>query len=119
MMRRIGLMLGLMAMTVLGADVTGTWKGSAETQAGTVERTFTFKVDGKKLTGETVSNIMGKSAIENGTVDGDTIAFDITAKFQDNELKVHYTGKVSGEEIKLHGEADGGISVDYSLKKVS
>jgi hypothetical protein len=107
------------AMVASAADITGTWEGTAETPNGTVERTFVFKVDGNKLTGETSSEMMGKSAIENGKVEGDNVSFTITAKFQDNEMKLNYTGKVSGNEIKFHVEAAGGITVDYVAKKVS
>ncbi len=107
------------AVTALAADVTGTWKGTAETPNGTIERTFVFKVDGTKLTGETSSQMMGTSQIMDGKVEGDTLSFTITAKFEDNEVKLHYTGKVSGNEIKMHVEADEGFSLDYAVKKVS
>lgn len=100
-------------------DVTGTWKGTAETPNGTIERTFVFKVDGKKLTGETTSQMMGKSTITDGVVDGDNLSFTITVKFQDNEMKLSYKGKVSGNEIKFNVEASNGISLDYVAKKIS
>ncbi len=110
----------LFAFTASAADITGNWKGSAETPNGTIERTFTFKVDGTNLTGETTSQMMGKSTIENGKVDGDNVSFTITVKFQDNDMKLNYLGKVNGNEIKFHVEgANGGPSIDYVVKKVS
>jgi hypothetical protein len=69
-----------------------------------MERTFVFKVDGSKLSGETTSSMMGKSVIENGKVDGDNVTFTITVKFQDNEMKVNYKGKVTGNEVKFTAE---------------
>ncbi len=95
-------LLALMAvftLTAYAADVTGTWKGTAETENGTIERTFVFKVDGTKLTGETTSEMLGKSTIEDGKVDGDTIEFTISVNFQGNDTKIHYKGKVTGDEI--------------------
>lgn len=116
-------LLTLMAVFALAAsasDVTGTWKGTAETPNGTIERTFVFKVDGDKLTGETSSQMMGKSTIMDGKVNGDNISFSITVKFQDNEMKLNYKGKVSGDEIKFTVESSsGGLSLEYTAKRVS
>jgi hypothetical protein len=110
----------LFALAASAADISGTWKGTAETPNGTVERTFVFKVDGTKLTGETTSQMFGKSVINDGKVEGDDVSFNITIKFQDNEMKANYKGKVSGDMIKFHVEAaDGGFSVDYVAKRVS
>lgn len=110
------LALGLAAAA---ADISGTWKGTAETPNGTIERTFVFKVDGTKLTGETTSEMMGKSAIMNGKVDGETVTFSIVVKFGDNEMKLNYNGKVAGNEIKFHVEGpEGGPTLDYVAKKI-
>jgi hypothetical protein len=109
-----------LGISALAADVTGTWKGTIDTPNGTIERTFLFKVDGSKLTGETSSEMMGKSPITDGKVDGDTITFTISVKFEDNEMQLNYTGKVSGDEIKFHVEGvGGGPSIDYVAKRVS
>jgi hypothetical protein len=110
----------IFASILLAADVTGTWKGTAETQFGTVERTFVFKVDGNKLTGETSSDRFGKSTIEDGKIDGDNLSFTITVSFQGNEGKVNYKGKVSGDTIKLTAEIQGSDqTIEYTVKRVS
>ena len=106
------------ALTALAADITGTWKGSAETPMGTVERTFVFKQDGTKLTGETSSNMFGKSAIDDGKVDGENISFTVTISYQGNDVKINSTGKVDGDQIKMHVESPAG-PVDYTVKKQS
>ena len=107
--------------SAFAADVAGTWKATAEGPNGSMERTFVFHVDGNKLTGETTSSMMGKSTISDGKVDGDSLSFTITVKFQDNELKLNYKGKVTGNEIHLTAEmADGGgQSFEWHGKKVS
>jgi hypothetical protein len=119
-MKRLMFLLAAFALSALAADITGTWKGTAEGPNGNIERTFVFKVDGAKLTGETTSQMMGKSTITDGKIDGDNITFSITAKFQDNEMKLNYTGKVSGDEIHLKSEAagGGGLSLEWKAKKV-
>jgi hypothetical protein len=103
------------------ADISGTWKGTADFQGQAIQRIFVFKVDGTKLTGETTSEMLGKSTIEEGKVDGDTISFTITANFQGNALKMAYKGKLSGDTIKLSADlgADVGQTIEWTLKKGS
>lgn len=118
-MKSLLIAMALFAMSACAADVSGTWKGTAETQGGTIERTFIFKQDGAKLTGETVSERFGKSAINDGKVEGDTVTFNVLVKFQDNEMKMNYKGQVNGNEIRFHVESgDGGFSLEYVAKKI-
>jgi hypothetical protein len=113
-------LLAVFAMTASAADIAGTWKATAERQNGTMERTFIFKVDGNKLTGETISSMMGKSVITDGKVDGDNLSFTINVRFQDNELQLNYKGKVSGKDIKFTVESpNGGPTLEWNGKKVS
>lgn len=109
-----------LALTAAAADVTGAWKGTAQTPNGPIERTFNFKVDGNKLTGDTNSEIFGKSVIDDGTVDGDTISFTITVNFQGNQGKVNYKGKVKGDQIDFTVEIPAlSQTVEYSAKRVT
>jgi hypothetical protein len=118
-MKRLLVLLALCALTALAADISGNWKATAEGPNGNMERTFVFKQEGTKLTGETTSSMMGKSAIENGKVEGDTITFTITGKFGDNEMKLNYNGKIiSGTEIKFTVDA-GGNTIEWLAKKAS
>jgi len=108
------------ASLLSAADVSGKWKGTAETQFGKVERTFVFKVDGAKLTGETSSDRFGNSTIQDGKVDGDNLSFTIHVTFQGNEADVSYKGKASGDTIKFTVEIPGsGEPVTYIAKRVS
>jgi len=112
-------LMALFAFTASAADISGNWKGSAETANGTVERTFAFKVDGNKLTGETTSNMLGKSAIEDGKVDGDDVSFTITVNMQGTEGKVNYKGRVEGETIKFKVEVQAvGQTLEMVAKRV-
>ncbi len=107
-MKRLLISLIVLATALCAADVTGTWKGTAEGPNGSLQRTFVFKVDGGKLTGETSSEMMGKSVINDGKVDGDNISFTITGNIQGNELKLSYKGSVKGDELRLTSEISGG-----------
>jgi len=91
----------IFAAAAMAADISGTWKGTADNQGGTIERTFVFKVDGSKLTGETTSEMMGKSVITDGKIDGDNITFVEQIDFNGNDLRIVYTGKIDGDQIKF------------------
>ena len=111
-------LVALFAFTASAADINGTWKATAEGPAGAMGRTFTFKVDGNKLTGETTSSLVGKSTITDGKIDGDNLSFTITAKFQDQEMKLEYKGKIKPDEIVLTVDVQG-QSLEWHAKKVS
>ena len=112
-------LMAVFALSASAADISGNWKGSAETPNGTVERTFVFKVDGHKLTGETTSNMFGKSAIEDGTVDGADINFNIKVSVQGTEGKVNYKGNVDGDTIQFKVEVAAlGQTLEMTVKRV-
>jgi hypothetical protein len=118
-MKRLLVLIAIFAVTAAAADITGTWKATAEGPNGAMERTFVFKVDGNKLTGEATSSMLGKSTIENGKINGDDLSFTLTVKFQDNEMKVNYKGKVNGKEMKLTAEIPNmGQTIQWLAKKV-
>jgi hypothetical protein len=89
-----------MAATALGADVTGQWNASFDTQIGVQNYTYTFKVDGGTLTG-TAKSQFGETQISEGSVKGDEIFFVENLDFQGQPLRIEYKGKVSGDEIKF------------------
>ena len=118
-MKWLLVLLSLLAIPALAADISGKWKGTAEGPNGTIERTFTLKVDGTKLTGESESQIMGKSTLADGKIEGNKLSFVINGNFQGNEMKLNYTGVVEGDTIKLTVDfAGGGQTVEYTLKRL-
>jgi hypothetical protein len=119
-----GILIGMaaLAITASAADVTGTWKATLDMGGQSMERTFVFKQEGTKLTGETTSSMLGKSVIADGTVEGDTVTFTITANMQGQDLKLTYHGKiVSATEIKFTVEGAGGLgggqAIEWDAKK--
>ena len=87
-----------MAVTAFAADISGAWTASFETQVGTQTYTYTFKVEGNKLTGTAKSNL-GEGTIDMGTVNGDDVSFVEHLSFQGMQLDIPYKGKISGNEI--------------------
>jgi hypothetical protein len=78
------------------ADPTGRWTGYAESPNGSMEVTYTFKVDGPKLTG-TIEGPEGSLDLQNGTYKDSVLAFDLPIM---NKL-LHQTGKYYGDSITL------------------
>jgi hypothetical protein len=58
------------------AKIDGKWMGKVSSPQGEFALTFTFKVDGNKLTGKNSSS-MGEMDLTNGIVNGNDFSFDI------------------------------------------
>jgi hypothetical protein len=103
MSRKSFLLLALLlalSIPARAADIAGKWTASFDTQIGVQNYTYTFKVDGAKLTGPAESQF-GKTEITEGTVKGDEISFVESVNYEGNALKIEYKGKISGDEIKF------------------
>jgi hypothetical protein len=108
------------SLLVLASDVSGKWTAQVPGRGGqTREQTFNFKVEGAKLTG-TVSGMQGDNPISDGTVKGDDISFTVVFSFNGNDVKLHYQGKVSGDEIKFTRTREGGQGQgqEFTAKRV-
>jgi hypothetical protein len=89
-------------IAVFAADFNGTWTAAIETQVGVQNYTFTFKVEGEKLTGKAKSAFANaETDITEGVVKGDDISFVENLVYEGMPLKIAYKGKISGDEIKF------------------
>jgi len=108
------LTLAALSLSAFAADVTGTWKAEFDTQRGLQKYTFTLKQDGTSVTGKANVERDGEkreAELKEGKVEGDTVTFVEPLKIQDNELRITYTGRISGNEIKFNRKvADFGSS---------
>jgi hypothetical protein len=103
------------------ADASGKWTAQVPGRDGQPqETTFTFKVEGDKLTGA-VSGRQGDTPIADGKISGDEISFTVTRERQGATIKQLYKGKVSGDEIKFTRSVEGGQGarppVEFTAKK--
>ncbi|MEK7408776.1 MAG: hypothetical protein AAB225_27235 [Acidobacteriota bacterium] len=95
------------------ADVSGKWRAEFTTPDGTQRvNTFTFKVEGGKLTG-TVAGSQDETPIQNGKIDGDEISFTAERPFG----RFTYKGKAGGNEIKFKVEF-GEQSFEITAKRL-
>ena len=86
------------------ANVTGTWKAEFETQRGLQKYTFMLTQKGTNLTGKAsveMTDQKREAEFKEGKVEGDTVTLVEPLKIQDNEIRITYTGKVAGNEIKF------------------
>jgi hypothetical protein len=110
----IGLLLA--ASPLFAAEVDGNWAGALDTPNGPIEIKFTFKADGAKLTGSTVTPDGMSLNIKDGKVEGNTITFSIDIDMGGQGVTFAYTGKLEGGELKLHTEFMG-MPLDFAVKK--
>jgi hypothetical protein len=106
----------MMTVVAFAASIDGKWTGEMQTQNGTRPVTFTFTSDGSTLNGTTTGR-GGDVKITNGKVDGDSVTFDVVREMQGNTVNSHYTGKVSGSELKLSVKTADREPRDLTLKK--
>ena len=108
------------AAPTTSGSVAGKWQGQFDSQIGVQKYTFDFKVDGTKLTGRAMGiseNGTNDVAVSDGAITADGITFVELMKFQDNEIRITYTGKLSGEELKLHRKVGEFAEEDMTVKR--
>ena len=106
-----------LAAPAFGADISGQWTATFNTQVGEQHYVYTFKVDGEKLTG-TAKSDNGTSELQNGSVKGDDVSFVENLNYQGQQLTITYTGKVSGDEIHFTRDVGGFGKEDLVAKRV-
>ena len=114
------LTLAALSLSALAADVTGTWKAEFDTQRGLQKYTFTLKQDGTSVTGKANVERDGEkreAELKEGKVEGDTVTFVEPLKIQDNELRITYTGRISGNEIKFNRKVGDFGSSEATAKR--
>ena len=115
------------AQSYIGSDssmyptIAGKWKSQFDSQIGAQKCTFEFKVDGTNLVGRAMSereNGTNDVAITEVKIDKGKISFIEPIKLQDNDVRIEYSGTVSGDEIKLHRKVGDFAEYDIVAKRV-
>ena len=86
------------------AELAGKWTAEFDSQIGVQKYSYEFRVDGDKILGTaSYDHSLGKgdSEIKNVKLVNDDVSFSETIKVADMDIPVTYTGKISGDEIKL------------------
>ncbi len=116
-----GLALALITVVqAAAADVSGKWTAQVPGRNGQMrDQTFTFKVDGEKLTGS-VSGMQGaENPISDGKVTGSDITFTVAMSMGGNDVKLSYKGTIAGDEIKFTRSREGSDQKqEFTAKRV-
>jgi hypothetical protein len=112
-----GILAAGMVLSAFASDINGQWAATFDTQIGEQHYTYTLKADGEKLTG-TAKNDRGSTEITNGTIKGDDVSFTENIDFQGNQLVISYTGKISGDELKLTRKVGDFATEELTAKRV-
>jgi len=93
---------GLLAWSASAADVTGRWQTEFDTPVGHQKYVFSFRMEAGKLTGRADAasdDVPRKVELTEVKLEGDTVSFVEMLPFQDNDLRIEYTGQVGTNEI--------------------
>ena len=112
--------MALVAAAALAADapdISGTWTTSFDSQVGKQDYTYTWKVEGGKLTGHAKSNL-GEGDLTDGKVDKGMVTFVEHLNYQGMMLDISYTGQiVSADEIKFKRDVGGQGGEEFTAKR--
>jgi enterochelin esterase-like enzyme len=114
-------LIGLLTSPSHAADVAGQWRAEFDTQIGVQKYLFTFQTSGDKLTGKATSEVNGQkreTELKEVTISGDTLSFVEMLNFQDNELRIHYTGKIGTNEIAFTREVGNFAKEEFKATRV-
>jgi len=103
------------------ADVDGKWSAEFDTQIGVQKYVFELKADGEKLTGKATFERQyqkGDVELKEGKVVKDAVTFVEVLKFQDMEIRIEYTGKLAGDEIKFSRKIGDFATEELVAKRV-
>jgi hypothetical protein len=116
---QIASLLLMMAAGAPAAEIAGKWSGEVPGRGGdTTPATFTFKVDGEKLTGS-MTGAQGELPLQEGKVSGNEISFSTTFDAGGNSIKILYKGTLSGDQLKMTRQREGasGQAREFTLKR--
>jgi hypothetical protein len=93
-----------LAVAARAADVTGKWKSDFVTVVGPVKYVYDLKSDGTNVTGKAIrmgDTQTNETTLTEGKLAGDDISFVEALSFNDQDVRIEYSGKVDGDTMKL------------------
>lgn len=102
---------------IQAVDIAGEWDVAMNTPGGTSNFKVIFKVDGEKITGE-VRRASGTLPIT-GTIKGSDLQFAYAVRYNDNDVVVTLTGKVSGNRMGGSVDFNGNAQDEWSATRTA
>ena len=103
------------------SGIAGQWRAEFSTQIGQQKYLFTFQQNAGKVSGKAVAEVDGRKRdveLKDTKLEGDTLTFFETFKFQDNEVRIDYSGKLSGNQINFTRKVGDFATEEFAAKRV-
>jgi enterochelin esterase-like enzyme len=104
------------------AGVAGQWQGEFDSPVGRQKYVFDFQVKDGGVVAKAVAEANGqKRDVEftEAKLSGDTLTFVETRRFQDNEFRIQYTGRVGDRSIRFTRKVGDFGSQEFEATRVS
>lgn len=111
----------LAGAAVRAADISGQWRAEFDTQIGPQKYLFTFQVKEAQVIGQAAAEVEDRKReveFKDVKLAGDTLTFVEDYKFQDNEVRISYTGKVANSEIKFTRQVGDFATEEFVARRV-
>lgn len=115
------LLLILPLAPATAADVTGQWKAEINTQIGLQKYLYKLQADGEKLSGTAEVEVGGNKRqveLKEGKIKGDSLTFAELFLFEDMEIRIDYTGKLTGDEIKFTRQVGTFATEEFTARRL-
>jgi enterochelin esterase-like enzyme len=112
---------GLLATAAHAGDVSGQWSAEFDTPIGQQKYLFDFQATDGKVIAKATAELGGQKRpveFKEAKLAGETLTFVEMFKFQDNEVRIDYTGKVSDNEIKFTRKVGDFATEEFMAKRV-
>ncbi len=116
----LALCAALTPTSLRAADISGQWRAAFDTQIGPQKYLFTFKTTDGKLSAKGTAEVNDQKReveFKDPKLEADTLTFVELFKYQDNEVRIEYTGKVSDNEISFHRKVADFATEDFVAKR--
>ena len=117
----LAVLAGVMSAAALAAEVSGQWKSEFTSPIGQLKYVYDLKADGDKLAGKAVRELEGQKTeteIKEGKISGNEISFVEPLKFDDQDIRIEYKGKLEGDQIKFTRKVGDFATMEIVAKRV-
>jgi hypothetical protein len=113
-------MLLFLAALAWPASLSGDWKGAFDFNGNSVAVVMHLSEKDAALSGTIDGLPTAATAIKEGKIDGDTVAFWVETDYEGTMYKLVFKGKVTGDGIQFQfGTEDGSWGADLLVKRAS
>ena len=106
-----------LALAAWATDISGQWTATFNTQVGEQHYTYTFKVDGDKLTGTMSWPDQKDTNLKDLKMKDGELTFSAERVLGDNKFNIEYKFMVNGDALRGKGTLDiGGEKRDFDIE---